>query len=146
MIKHKQKLDRYSFMWSEVRLLIAAVALFAGGVPALYFLFPTAQGFGFLATLLTLSWIASGVASAFLAYRWLKGGRSLFGKKNELDLCAFLVSVVSGVNLGIVGLGGRNIGMTISSNRIVFAVVGVIYLWSAWQLWKSWKASGKKVF
>jgi len=59
---------------------------------------------------------------------------------------AFFVSVVSGLNLGLSGLTGSNIGMGISSSKIVFIIVGVLYLASAWHLWKRWKENNEKVF
>ncbi len=128
-------------------MLVAAVALFVGGIPVLYFIYPTGATVGLFSALLTISWIASGIASVYLAYRWFKGGKRVFGKKDRMDLIAFFVSVVSGVNLGIVGLGGDNIGMKLAyGNRVIFFIAGAVYLWAAWQLWKSWKAYGKKVF
>lgn len=146
-MKNVHKFDKYSFLWSEVRLLVAAVALFVGGIPVLYFIYPTGATVGLFSALLTISWIASGIASVYLAYRWFKGGKRVFGKKDRMDLIAFFVSVVSGVNLGIVGLGGDNIGMKLAyGNRVIFFIAGAVYLWAAWQLWKSWKAYGKKVF
>ena len=99
------------------------------------------------AALLTIAWIASGITAGYLAYRWFKGGKRIFGKSDKVDLVAFLVSVVSGINLGIVGLGGQNIGMTfVSGNKVLFFITGAAYVWSAWQLWKGWKGYGKKVF
>jgi hypothetical protein len=54
--------------------------------------------------------------------------------------------VVSGINLGLAAVLGHNIGMSISSNYIIFIVVGVIYLLSYLQLQKGWKKSGQKIF
>ncbi len=128
-------------------MLVAAVALFVGGVPVVYFIYPTGATVGLFAALLTIAWIASGITAGYLAYRWFKGGKRIFGKSDKVDLVAFLVSVVSGINLGIVGLGGQNIGMTfVSGNKVLFFITGAAYVWSAWQLWKGWKGYGKKVF
>lgn len=140
-------LERYSFLWSEARLIVAAAALFLGGVPPLRLVFPLmVSGYDYAGLLLTIGWIVSGVASLYLAYRWYAGGMVLFGKKDQKDMIAFLVSVVSGLNLGIVGLLGFNIGMSILSNYIVFVAVGVAYLVSAYYLYTRWNANGKKIF
>lgn len=140
------KLERLSFLWSEARLVIAAFALFLGGVPPLLYIFATPSLFFLLGSLLKISWLISGIASGYLLYRWHKGGKTLFGGKSSKDAQVFFVSVVSGLNLGIAGLLGTNVGMSISSNRIVFIFVALIYLFSGWVLWKRWKANGEKVF
>jgi uncharacterized membrane protein YuzA (DUF378 family) len=81
-----------------------------------------------------------------MLYRWNLSGQRLFGGKEQYDMYAFFVSVVSGINLGLVGLLGQNIGMSISSNKTVFMVAGLLYLASAWHLHKRWNASGKRIF
>lgn len=132
-----KNLLEWSFLWTEVRLVVAAAALFLGGVPPVYWLF-SLIGFGGLPLLytgMTIAWIISGLASGYLLYRWYQGGMLLFGKKEPLDLAAFLVACVSGINLGLAGLIGQNIGMSISSNYIVFVAVGVLYLASAYHLY-----------
>jgi hypothetical protein len=140
-----EKLERYSFLWSEVRLLIAALALFLGGVPpALYFIRVSGL-YGTIHSLLTIAWLVSGAAALYLFYKWYKG-RMLFGGKVQMDTYAFFVMVVSGVNLGLTGLLGNNIGMSISSNRVVFFVVGLLYLAAAYRLYRSWKSNGERVF
>lgn len=63
------KLERYSFLWSEARLIIGAVALFIGGVPLLLAFNPIPSLSGLLGSLLTLAWIISGLASLYLLYR-----------------------------------------------------------------------------
>jgi len=136
----QNKLEKYSFLWSEVRLVIAALALFLGGVPPVYRL-----GFVGVAPLLTLCWVISGVAAVYLLFRWNKT-KLLFGGKNKWDMWAFFVMVISGINLGLAGLLARNIGMSILSGQLVFLVVGIIYLASAYRLWKRWKAHGEKLF
>jgi hypothetical protein len=138
-----EKLERYSFLWSEVRLIIAAVALFLGGIPPLLFLirFPS----GLIITTLTLSWIISGLSAGYLLYRWSKV-RTLFGTKENLDLVAFFVMVVSGINLGLTGIFSTNIGMSISTNGVVFLAVGILYLASAYHLHRRWRANGQKIF
>jgi hypothetical protein len=138
------KLELYSFYWSEARLLIAALALFLGGTPPFIYYFPGL--YMRTGSLLTLAWIISGVVSAYLIYRWNKGGKKVFGKNVQLDTYAFFVNVVTGFNLGLAGLIGRNIGMSISSNKTVFIIVGILYLVTAGYLWKRWSESGKRLF
>jgi uncharacterized protein (DUF983 family) len=84
-----------------------------------------------------------------LSYLQLQKGwkkQKVFGTKDRKDTAAFFVSVVSGINLGLAAVLGHNIGMSISSNYIIFIVVGVIYLLSYLQLQKGWKKSGQKIF
>ena len=140
------KLEYYSFLWSEARLVIAAVALFVGGVPPLLYFIRLPGVYGFSNTLLTLAWLISGVASAYLLYRWYKGDRSVFGGKAPLDTAAFLVSIVSGINLGLTGVLRNNIGMSISSNQVVLIIVGALYLAAAYRLYTRWNSFGKKIF
>jgi len=143
---HPDKLERYSFIWSEVRLIIAAVALFLGGVPPVIKFLPIPQFYGLVSSLLTLSWIISGVAAAYLGYRWFNAHQTVLGGKDMKDTVAFFVMVVSGINLGLVGILGTNIGMRISTNKVVFIVVGLLYLVAAYHLFTRWKARGEKVF
>ena len=141
------KLERYSFLWSEVRLFIASIALFLGGVPPVLKIFSSSSGlYGLVSSLLTISWIISGLASAYLLYRWYSGQRRLFGEKKPLDTTAFFVMVITGFNLGFAGLVGTNIGMSITSNYIIFVITGLLYLGSAMHLFSRWKASGQKIF
>ncbi len=105
---HPDKLEYYSFIWSEIRLVIAAIALLVGGTPPIYFL-PLFFLYGLVSALLTLCWIISGTASTYLAYRWYTGGQMIFGGKDMKDTVAFAVMVVSGLNLGITGISGTNI-------------------------------------
>lgn len=139
------KLERYSFLWSEARLIIAAIALFLGGIPPVLFLVPFPAFFGLVRLLLTLSWIISGLASLYLLFRWNKD-RTLFGAKRELDMWSFFVMTVSGLNLGLAGIFGRNIGMSLSSSHGIFILVGILYLASLYHLNKRWKENGKKIF
>ncbi len=138
------QLEKYAFYWSEVRLVLAGVALLLGGVPAVFLLLPGMYGITW--PLLKLCWIISGVASAYLAYRWFNGGQHVFGHKQPKDTTAFLVSVVSGINLGLTGLLGRNIGMTMAGGKLVFIIVGVLYLWAAYHLYQRWKSHAEKIF
>lgn len=136
------QLERNSFLWSQVRLGLAALALFMGGVPPLYYFI----GGSGVWNLLKIAWLISGVASVYLLYRWNANGQRVFGGKNQKDTAAFLVSVVSGINLGLTGLLGQNIGMSLSSSRPIFVIVGVVYVASAVHLHRRWKMYGEKVF
>ena len=141
-----EKLERYSFLWSEARLVIASVALFLGGVPPVMALNPIPAFYNLISSLLTLCWIVSGVAAGYLLYRWHTGGKTLFHEKRQHDTIAFFVMVVSGLNLGLAGLISTNIGMSISSNRLILTIVGALYLIAAYYLHKRWHASGQKMF
>lgn len=141
MNTHPNKFETYSFLWSEARLVIAAVALFIGGVPP-------AVKYGLLAsgsTVLTMSWIVSGLASVYLLYEYYVH-KKVFPTKKSHDSVTFFISVISGINLGLTGVLGRNFGMSITSNRVVFIVVGLLYLYSAYYLYKRWQESGKRIF
>lgn len=138
-----QRLQRYCFLWSQARQVLAAVALFVGGIPTVVYFFPSSS---FLASLLTPTWLISGFASAFLLYRWNEGGRKLFGGTDQKDMIAFLISGVTGINLGLAGLLGTNFGMTIASGRTIFFVTGVVYVWTVWHLQKRWNESGQRLF
>jgi hypothetical protein len=144
MNEHTQphNLEKYSFLWSEARLVIAAGALLLGGIPPLTYL-PLPSGL--MGTVLTLSWLISGAASIYLLYRWNTGGRLLFGGKDTKDTVAFFVMAITGINLGLVPFMG-NIGMSISSNYIIFVLAAVVYLAAAVYLHRRWKAFGSKIF
>jgi hypothetical protein len=134
---HPDALERYSFWWSEARLLLAAVALIAGGVPPIFFVTP--YPLLSLAVLgLKIAWLVSGLAAAYLMYRWYNGGMRVFGGKDMGDLLAFWVMVVSGFNLGLTGILGQNPGMTIASGRTIFFVVAIIYVVTAAYLYRRW--------
>ncbi|HEX9664886.1 MAG TPA: hypothetical protein VGA49_03640 [Patescibacteria group bacterium] len=140
------QLDRYSFLWSQARLILAAIALFLGGVPPILAFLPIAGLYGLLSSLLTLAWIISGLAAGYMIYRWNQNNQKIFGGKNQKDTIAFFISVVSGLNLGLAGLSGKNIGMSISSLSIVFILVGILYLATAIYLQQRWNASKQKLF
>ena len=143
---HPDQLEKYSFLWSEARLLLAAIALFAGGVPAVYVVAPALGVFPIVRTLLTLGWIISDATSVYLLYRWNAKGRKVFGGDEKKDVAAFWVMIISGVNLGFAGLSGVNIGFSITSARLILIIVAFAYLASAWHLHKRWKSSGEKLF
>ncbi len=138
-------LEKYSFLWSEVRLIIAAVALFLGGFPPILKIMPYSL-YSTTSSLLTICWIISGVAAAYLLWRWYNNDKKIFGGNNKKDVVAFLVATISGLNLGIAGILGTNIGMNISMNQAVFVITGILYIISAGYLYKRWNESGKKLF
>lgn len=140
------ELERNSFLWSMARLIIAAVALFIGGVPPVYYVVRTPALWGLVGSLLKLCWVISGLASAYLAYQWNARGRKVFGGTHRKDVVAFWVMVVSGFNLGVAGLLGTNVGMTLSSNRLLFIIVGALYLWAGWHLWQRFENYGRRLF
>ena len=70
----------------------------------------------------------------------------LFGGSDRKDTITFLILVVSGINLGLVGITGRNFGMSIFSSYFVFVIVAVSYLASALYLYQRWSTSGQKIF
>ena len=142
--KNPRELERYSFLWSEVRLLVAAIALIIGGVPPIYLVAPPSL-FGVARLGLIVCWIVSGLASLYLLYRWWNNGQKVFGKKDNHDLVAFLVLVISGINLGLAGLLGRNIGMSVLSGRLIFLLAAAVYLYVAYYLYTRWKASGESI-
>jgi hypothetical protein len=137
--------DKLCFWWSEVRLGIAAVALFIGGVPPIYLVVQPSL-YPFVGILLKIAWIVSGLTAGYLLYRWYDTGQKLFGHKDHRDLLSFLVVVLSGMNLGFAGLFGQNLGMTVTSSHLVFIVVGFIYIFSAWKLWNGYRTNKSKIF
>lgn len=137
-------LERYSFLWSQARLIIAAIALFLGGYPLAYKLFPFMMMT--VSNLLTLCYVISGAASVYLLYRWKQNKKMIFNGKDQKDTIAFFVSIVSSINLGLAGLMSINIGMTISSNKAIFVLVGLAYLASAYHLNQRWNANKQKLF
>lgn len=144
--KDQNKLEKYSFLWSEVRLVLAAVALIAGGTPFLHLILPMRVFYNLSSSILTICAIISGLASVYLIYRWMKSDKKLFGGSDSKDRYAFLISVVSGINLGFVGLVGNNVGMSIFRTYIFWVIAAIAYLWSAYHLYQRWNVSGKKVF
>jgi len=63
-----------------------------------------------------------------------------------MDMAALGVSIVSGINLGLTGILGRNIGLGISANTVILIVVGIVYLAAAYRLYTRWSSFGKKIF
>ncbi len=140
-----ENLERWAFQWSQARLVFVAITLFLGGTPLVYKILP--YGLSSLTfSLLNLAWIISGVASAYLLYTWHTGGHKVFGDRDHKDTAAFLISTISGLNLGYAGIIGTNLGMKISSGALIFILVGLLYLASAWHLQQRWKESKEKVF
>jgi len=95
---------------------------------------------------LKVAWVISGAVSIYLLYRWIKNNYMVFGRSDNFEIAAFLVSVVSGLNLGVAGLLGINIGMSIGGNYLVFLVTAAVYIVSTVYLWVRWSAYGQKLF
>ena len=140
------QLERFSFIWSMIRLIIAAVALLLGGIPPVFFFIRAQSLFPVLQILLSVCWIISGLAAGYLAYRWFKNDKRLFGEKNLYDMIAFFVLIVSGINLGIAGLTRQNIGMSIFGSRFFFLIGAVIYLAAGVYILRRWRAHNQKLF
>ena len=144
-IKNIHDLERYGFLWSEARLLIAALALLINGVPPIYLIAP--PGLFALARFgLVVSWLVSGAFALFLMYRWHVAKHTLFTKKRTDDMVAFLILGISGLNLGLVPILGKNIGMSFSHNRLAFLIVAAAYIYAAYHLYSRWKSNGEKLF
>ncbi|MBS3902948.1 MAG: hypothetical protein KGZ30_01065 [Anaplasmataceae bacterium] len=139
-------LDTYTFLWSEARLVIASIALLSGGVPVLMLIFKVSFFFGAVRMILALTWIISGIASLYLLYRWYQKKWRLFGRKELIDQIAFLVSCISGINLGLTGLTGNNLGLSLTSSYGLLILTAFLYLWSAFHLAQRWRSSGKRIF
>lgn len=125
-------------------MVIAAAALLLGGIPPVFYLLPGM--YGITAPLLKICWLISGLVSLYLGYRWYENKMTLFGGKDMWDTVAFAILVVTGINLGLTGVLGNNIGMSIASGQIVFLIAGVIYLVVAVYIYRRWSASGKRIF
>ena len=135
---------RYSFLWNEARLVIAALSLIFGAEPILSRILPS-SGYG----LWTLATFISGLAAAYLLYAWNKGGQKLFGKKDRADLIAFMIATLSGLHLAYAGLLGTNLIMAYTPYSLLSTVIylgAALYLWSAWHLHKRYKENGEKLF
>lgn len=127
-------------------MVLAAIALFLGGVPVLRVVIPISFLAGLVGTILTLSWLISGVVSVYWLYRWNKGKKLLFGRRKRLDTVVFFIAVISGLNLGFAGLSGNNLGMIMSSSTSTFVIVGLLYLASAAYLLKQYRRHNEKIF
>ncbi len=140
-----EQLECYAFWWSEIRLIVAGVALLIGGVPPIYLIAPAGL-FGLARLGLVICWIISGVAALYLGYRWYEKKMVIFGGKDNWDSAAFALLIVTGLNLGLAGVFGTNIGMSIIGGRLIFFLVGILYLVVAYHLNKRWRKNGKLVF
>jgi len=142
-----ENLLRYSFMWNQLRLFVAALSLIFGGFPIIFSLFSSSSSM--VGSLLTIAWIISGLSAAYLLYAWNQGGRKIFGGVDMKDQVALFIAIFSGLHLGLAGFTGTNIGMKVvpySMLTFVLIVTGILYLWSAWHLHTRYKANGEKLF
>lgn len=137
-------LIRYAFYWSLARMGIAVLSLFFGATPFL------GKFVGY--NLMMLAWLVSGVASVYLGYRWYTGGKTVFGGKNQKDTIAFLIMVVTGINLGYTAID-TNVGMnftyslvgSMNLDDIVYKATAVLYALVAYYLYKRFKENGERV-
>jgi len=140
------RLERYAFLWSIARLVIAALSLFFGAVPLMYRL---GVGSSAISTLMPLFWLVSGAAAIYLLWLWHKGGQKLFGGTNHKDKVMFLIMAVTGINLAYAAIGS-NVGMSLVWDMpiadILFKLTAIVYLFVAWHLWKQWSAFGETLF
>jgi hypothetical protein len=140
------KLERYAFLWSIARLVIAAFSLFFGVIPIAY----QVLGSGITNDLLPIFWLVSGVAAVYLLYLWYKGGMKLFGQTNPTDKILFLILSVTGINLGLTAIIDSNIGINLAWNLglidILVKVTAIVYLFVAYRMYTSWKANGESLF
>ncbi len=140
-----KKLERYAFLWSLLRMVIAALSLFLGGMPIYYKVVSSSSGGG----LLTLAWIISGVAAFYLGYLWLQNGKKVFGGDQKITIF-FLIMVVTGINLGWTGIAGNNVGMNLVGYGgvadLILKATAIVYLFVAYTLWNAWNTNGEKLF
>ncbi len=143
-----EALEKYSFQWMIVCLVLTALSLFFGATPI------ATQIFGYsnnlVGTLLNLSWLISGVASAFLLYFWNQKGQKLFGESDKKHKFLFLLMIVIGLNIGLIILIGNNILMSIFWNlgiaNILFKIFALISAYTAFTLFNAWKANAEQLF
>ena len=139
-----EKLERYAFMWSIARMVIASVSLFFGAVPIALRIFDYQLGF-----FVQLAWLISGIASIYLGYMWYKNKKSIFGANHQNDTIFFLILVITGINLGYT-ITGYNFGMSFAYSLpltwLIFKLTALGYLYVAYNLWKKWKAHDEHLF
>ncbi|GEM_PF-671814 len=141
-----EKLEYYAFMWSMLRMVIAAISLFFGAMPIYFRL----AGYSSSMPLLTIAWIISGVSALYLGYLWLQSGKKVLGGEQRITIF-FLIMVVTGLNLGWTGIANNNIGMNLvgygsMTADLIFKATAIVYLFVAYSLWNTWKANGEKLF
>ena len=130
-------LVRYAFYWTMAQMAITVLALLMGGYPPVFYIL----GYGSLVTLgLKLAWIMSGAAAAYLLYRCYKNKHKIFTKETPYDKPAFLFAIITGLNLGVVGLLNKNIAMMITSSGVIYNLVAVAYVVAIIYLWRRWSA------
>lgn len=140
-----EKLEYYAFMWSMARMLIAALSLVLGG-PVVYEILGYQNMFSTVGALYDLACVISGVAAAYLLYLWFQNGNRVFGASDQKDTIAFFVMVVSGFNLGLVGLGAENPGLSIFSAQVFWYLGAAIHLAATYYLYTRWVSNGKRLF
>jgi hypothetical protein len=136
-------MERYAFLWSLCRMAIAVLSLFLGASPILLGI----VGY----QVMMLAWLISGVAALYLGYRWFSGGKRVFGGNNQKDTWAFLIMVVTGINLGYTAFS-TNIGMNLAYSIVgmsladlLYKATAVLYAVVVYYLYKRWKENGERV-
>ena len=140
-----EKLERYAFLWSIARMVIAAFSLFFGAMPIIYRLGSSSS----FSSILPLLWLISGASAAYLLYLWHNAGHSLRAGNDNKSRAAFLIMIISGLNLGLAAVGS-NLGMNLVWDMpiadILFKVTAILYLLVAHYLFTQWKANGERLF
>ena len=101
-------LQRYAFLWMMACLALTALSLFFGATPIAFMILGSSAY-----SLLNLSWLISGIASAYLGYIWFKGDKTVFGTSDQKTKILFLIMVVTGLNIGLVAFLNQNILMNL---------------------------------
>lgn len=134
-------LERYAFWWLMALLVFSAAAMFMDARPALTLIV------GYSAwSLLKLAWIVSGAAAVYLVYRWNQTGKKVFGGDDSKDKLAFWFMILTGLNVGLTGVTGNNIYLSIFYGSLVYVATGVACLAAAYHMHTRWKANGEKLF
>jgi len=136
-------LERYSFYWLLALLVSSAAALFLGARPPITLITGYSSA---IWSLLNVAWIISGVTSVYLTYQWIQHEKILFGAKESKDVAAFGFMMLSGFNIGILGILGTNIYFEIFMGTIVFVITGIISVAVAAYLYKRWQENDKSLF
>jgi hypothetical protein len=134
-LKRKSLLE-WAFAWNQARLIIAgATLILAKKSPILtYFGIPLVTPLA--GTLMPLAWLLSGVVSVYLIYVWYNSGQTVFGGKEKIDLIAFWVATITGINLGFAAIS-TNVGFAITPAFLstpAMILAGLLYFWTAYHM------------
>lgn len=136
-------LQRYSFFILLALLVLSAGALFLGGRPPVTLI----TGNSSMAwSLLNVSWIVSGAAAVYLGYQWLQHNKQIFGDNDTKDTVAFGFMILSGLNIGILGVLNINLYFQLVAGYVAFIITGAASLACAGYVFKRWQESGETLF